>query len=31
VGDYALPPFGPSLFHVSVLPHGCRYRKEELK
>jgi hypothetical protein len=22
-------PFGPSLFHVSVLPHGCRYRKED--
>jgi hypothetical protein len=21
-------PYGPSQFHVSVLPHGCRYRKE---
>jgi DNA adenine methylase len=20
-------PYGPSQFHVSVLPHGCRYRK----
>jgi hypothetical protein len=23
-------PYGPSLFHVSALPRGCRYRMEEM-
>jgi hypothetical protein len=23
-----MPPFGPSLFHVSALSRGCHYRRE---